>query len=337
MVLKNEKSILAKDILMRLPHGQNVFGKLFALALHGFRRYVHDTAKLRYRQSRHPLFVSLYATTRCNRNCADCFVKSVAAENGVRDLSLPDLQHMLRSDMFRNVCYVSLGGGEATLNPQVLEIVSELTRAGIVVGTTSNVMALTDKKLADLSAAGLKWLRVSIYPDNREKISRIFKSGVFPLERIVLNYHSPTIEGYIEAYDFACSIGARHLAYGMQILGTGDAVDPDFEAFCAKYTALCKKIVADDRLSLTFESPRKYANTITPKKISCAFATYTVAPVFEHVAPCCYLIAEYKKYGTVDDMRITTDFKKRLFCGSLDEIPKECLTCPGLYSDDYLT
>lgn len=107
---------------------------------------------------RKPLQCSLYVTDRCNLDCAYC----TEYNNSRPHPSLEDLKAWLRKIRELGTMRIALVGGEPLLHPNIVEIVRYSRELGFATSLTTNGFLLTRKLLAELEAAGLQVMQISV-------------------------------------------------------------------------------------------------------------------------------------------------------------------------------
>jgi radical SAM protein with 4Fe4S-binding SPASM domain len=117
------------------------------------------------RDKPHPLYVVWEITLACDLGCRHCGSRAGPARDG--ELSTQeclDVVHQLRELGVREVTLI---GGEAYLRDDWHVIATEITRCGMSVGMTTGARSLTQERVDQAVAAGLKTISISI--DGLEK------------------------------------------------------------------------------------------------------------------------------------------------------------------------
>lgn len=107
---------------------------------------------------RKPLQCSLYVTDRCNLDCAYC----TEYDNSRPHPSLDDLRKWIRKIRELGTMRITLVGGEPLVHPNIVEIVRYCRELGFATSLTTNGFLLTRKLVADLEAAGLQVMQISV-------------------------------------------------------------------------------------------------------------------------------------------------------------------------------
>lgn len=118
----------------------------------------------------HPFLVHIIPIRRCNLACTYC--------NEFDDFSQPvPLEEMKkRFDILAEMgtSIITISGGEPLLHPELDEIIRHIRKRGMIAGMITNGFLLTQKRIEELSRAGLEHLQISIdntMPDDVSKKS----------------------------------------------------------------------------------------------------------------------------------------------------------------------
>ncbi|HYA97669.1 MAG TPA: radical SAM protein [Methylomirabilota bacterium] len=118
--------------------------------------------------TRHPILVHIIPTRRCNLACTYC--------NEFDDFSSPvPLEEMKRRlDLLAGMgtSIVTISGGEPLLHPQLDAIIRHIRRRGMIAGMITNGYLLTAERIAQLNAAGLEHLQISIDNTMPDEVSK---------------------------------------------------------------------------------------------------------------------------------------------------------------------
>ncbi len=120
-----------------------------------------------------PKYVSLLITWRCNFRCASC---SIWQKTDYADLADEDWL-AIASDLKQSLppdTLIEINGGEALLlKPKVLKLIKSLAEYFEEVNLTTNGSLITPEVIKDLSEAGLRTIKVSLYslePDTHDAL-----------------------------------------------------------------------------------------------------------------------------------------------------------------------
>jgi radical SAM protein with 4Fe4S-binding SPASM domain len=109
-----------------------------------------------------PTELQVEITSACNLRCAMCLVSYRPPVNKVTGAMAPEMFAAL-VDSLPELRRLTLQGlGEPLLSPYLLDMVRRVKARGIVVGFNSNATLLSRRMAAELVAAGLDWLHVSL-------------------------------------------------------------------------------------------------------------------------------------------------------------------------------
>ena len=125
-----------------------------------FTRGLLDTA--------HPLLVQIIPIRRCNIDCGYC--------NEYDKVSPPVPTDVLkrRIDKLKELgtSVVAFSGGEPMLHPDLDELIRYIRRHGMMAGLITNGYFLVPKRIAELNAAGLDFLQISIDNIEPDEVSK---------------------------------------------------------------------------------------------------------------------------------------------------------------------
>lgn len=105
-----------------------------------------------------PLITHLVITRRCNLSCGYCFEYDKVSE----PVPLETLKQRIDHLAALKSVFVTLTGGESLLHPEVAAIVAYVREQGMVPFLNTNGYLLTKQIIAELNAAGLYGLQLSI-------------------------------------------------------------------------------------------------------------------------------------------------------------------------------
>jgi len=107
-----------------------------------------------------PLSMYLALTKRCNFKCRYCYLGS--DHQFTRDLPKNVALDLIRQAEEMGITLVYLAGGEPLLYPHICEVVSAITKGGMVTSFSTNGSLLDDRTIHHLSDAGLESIQVSL-------------------------------------------------------------------------------------------------------------------------------------------------------------------------------
>lgn len=108
-----------------------------------------------------PRIITLYATNKCNLNCAMCLNSAYRNKNLLsKEISLNTIKKIL-PELIKNKPMVCLSGGEPLLNKDLFKIISVLSRGKIFTSLTTNGYIL-EKYVNDIINSGLEFISISL-------------------------------------------------------------------------------------------------------------------------------------------------------------------------------
>ena len=124
-----------------------------------------------------PILSEVAITYRCNLKCSFCYAGCNCTTNPVgddREMSVPEIQEVLRKIYEEaRVPSVSFTGGEATLRPELPELVAFAHELGMRVNLITNGTRVTKKLARALADAGLDSAQVSLEGVSSEVHERV--------------------------------------------------------------------------------------------------------------------------------------------------------------------
>ncbi len=187
-----------------------------------------------------PYKADLAITYGCNNACNHCYNEPDRFD--MPSLALADWQRVIDQLHAVGVPHLILTGGEATLNPDLLEIISYANRLGHVVGMNTNGRRLAHQPYVDeLVAAGLNHVQITLgssRPDVHDAVmnARSFHQTVRGIQNAVASdLHAITNTtlmrrnmGHVEEIiDFLYDLGIRTFAMNGMIYSGGGFADPN--------------------------------------------------------------------------------------------------------------
>jgi MoaA/NifB/PqqE/SkfB family radical SAM enzyme len=123
-----------------------------------------------------PMQCSLYVTDQCNLDCGYC----TEYDNSVPHPSLEQLTTWVGKIRSFGTERIALVGGEPLMHPEIVELVRFCKGLGMSTSLTTNGFLLTKQLVADLAAAGLDVMQISI---DRVTPSAVTKKSLKTVER----------------------------------------------------------------------------------------------------------------------------------------------------------
>lgn len=140
-----------------------------------------------YYKRRMPYNVYFELTYNCNLRCPHCYLQN----DLTTDAMYIDKEKVFEilDDLERlHVVNVVFTGGEATLHPNIIEILEYATRKNMLITLLTNGQRLNDELLEKLKDISLYDIRVSLYGNESEHDSFVKKNGAFKQVKKVLAY-----------------------------------------------------------------------------------------------------------------------------------------------------
>lgn len=119
-----------------------------------------------------PAGVHLQVADRCNHACQHCY--QVQGQKG--ELTLEQVKAVVDDLAAAGVMTLSVSGGEATLRPDLVEILTHARARGFATRLYTNAFLIDDAMAARLSAVGLYEVHVSVYSaraDEHDAVTRV--------------------------------------------------------------------------------------------------------------------------------------------------------------------
>ena len=175
-----------------------------------------------------PSGVHLQIADRCNHACLHCY--QVQGRKG--ELSTDEIKAILDDLARSGVMLLNVSGGEATLRPDLLEILAYARQIGFAVRLFTNAYTMTDELAQALRRIGLLGVDVSIYsddPDQHDSVTRVPGShartlaGIRSMLAAGLRVHlkTPTTSASPDAGQRVQRL-AKELGHGVNVLTSFD-------------------------------------------------------------------------------------------------------------------
>ncbi len=187
-----------------------------------------------------PYKADLAITYGCNNACNHCYNEPDRFD--MASLTLADWQRVIDRLHAVGVPHLIITGGEATLNPDLLDIIRYANDLGHVVGMNTNGRRLAHQPYVDeLVAAGLNHVQITLgssRPDVHDAVmnARSFHQTVRGIQNAVAsNLHAITnttlmrrnVDHVEEIIDFLYDLGIRTFAMNGMIYSGGGFADPN--------------------------------------------------------------------------------------------------------------
>ncbi len=173
--LKNSPGIdEIKNDVLSLIEGRNEYVEMIGTPLKAGRASVDPDVFLRKRDDtrgktrlKSPISVDLYLTRRCNLKCNYCFANAkyagdANAANKNDEMDISTINQLIDQMAELEVKRVLITGGEATLRPDLPEIIKRITGYGINIFLATNAYSISDKLAKKLYDAGLREIQAKL-------------------------------------------------------------------------------------------------------------------------------------------------------------------------------
>lgn len=132
-----------------------------------------------------PEVIHLAITGKCPLKCPACYVDAGVALDS--ELSTHDIVRFIDIMDDNSVFQLGLGGGEALVHPDIVEITSHATRKGITVAITTSGVNLTTEMAIALKQAGIKQIQISHDGFSKEIFEQTRSPGSFNIAKQAIN------------------------------------------------------------------------------------------------------------------------------------------------------
>lgn len=119
-----------------------------------------------------PRLAHLLVSDHCNHSCGHCY--QVHGQKG--ELSLAELEGVLDELARAGVLFVSFSGGEATLRPDLPELLRAARARGFAIILQTNGYELSEELLDEIARVGVWRVRISVYSDvaaEHDRVTRV--------------------------------------------------------------------------------------------------------------------------------------------------------------------
>jgi len=123
-----------------------------------------------------PYRMDLALTYRCNIHCSHCYnPRRESAE-----LATADWKKIIKTLWDNGIPHIDFTGGEPTLREDLLELIAYAEDLGIITGLLTNGVRLADEKfVAELKAAGLDYVQITLESQREDIHNRMVESASF--------------------------------------------------------------------------------------------------------------------------------------------------------------
>ncbi len=296
-----------------------------------------------------PFRVDLALTYRCNNNCIHCYSLSPLERP---ELNTDEWKHIIQRFHELGVPQVTFTGGEPTLREDLVELVAEAQRLGMVSGIVTNGRLLSEELVGKLVGAGLDFVQVTLEssdPEVHDSITQVRGSWIETVKGIknvldhdvyvsvnatLLRKNYPTIESLVK---FVAELGVNGFSLNRLIYsGRGKGLvglEPPFEDI-KRLLAEVKELTTELDLDFRWYGVTRYCDLdpmeegLGPKFCSACSITLAVEPDGS-VIPC---QSHYKVVGNMlrDDWEKIWENPECVRIRELGFVGDACRSCPLL-------
>lgn len=126
----------------------------------------------------YPRTVYWECTNLCNYNCIHCYSSS-GNKNNTAFLPFKIVKKMINEFAKLGVEFLSIGGGEPLLYPDIFRTIKYATSLGLTIEMTTNGSLLTAQAINKLKSSGLKFIQISLDGANPKTYNKIRINGNF--------------------------------------------------------------------------------------------------------------------------------------------------------------
>lgn len=310
----------------------------------GFRYQFPDVSLLSA-----PLRADLALTYDCNNSCLHCYSQS---PKGMKELTTDEWKEVLRILRDLGVPQVTFTGGEPTLRRDLVELVAEAQRLGIVSGVVTNGTLLSEELSESLAGAGLDYIQITLEssdPEVHERITgvreswertvegikNILKTGIYvSVNSTLLKENSGKI---VDTVRFVAELGVHGYSLN-RLIYSGRAklatdLEPSFDEV-RKIVSEVKELCIKLDLDFTWYGVTRYCEIdpielgLGPKFCSACSIAIAIEPDGS-VIPC---QSHYLKLGNIlrDDWEIIWYSEECRRIREAAHVGDACLSCPVL-------
>ena len=157
--------------------------------------HIREGGRMMDSHGRTILDLRISITDRCNFRCVYCMEPDVQFQPRENMLTPVEIIRMARVAQSLGVRKIRLTGGEPTLHPHLMEIISGIRAAtDVEIAMISNGSLLTREKLAAWKRAGLDRMTISIDSVRADRFARVTRSTVTP-EDVIAGIEMCVAEG----------------------------------------------------------------------------------------------------------------------------------------------
>ncbi len=296
-----------------------------------------------------PYRMDLALTYRCNDACLHCYVARPA---NYPEMDTASWKAVITRVWDAGIPHVCFTGGEATLRPDLAELVAYAQEKGLVTGLLTNGRRLADPAYVQaLVAAGLDHVQITVeshdptvhdamvgakgaWEETVAGVRNTVAAGLYTTTNTTLTHHNvPTIE---ETVAFIAALGVPSFACNSLIYsGRGATVGSGFaEGELGPVLERVRQAADEHNLRLIWYTPTQYC-AFSPLQLdlgvkACTAALYNmcvepdgaVIPCQSYYEPLGHILRDPWERIWNHDLAVT--LRERRY------VPQECYTCPEL-------
>src|SRR6201987_5075686 len=116
----------------------------------------------------HPVLVHIIPMRRCNLDCGDCNEYDQVS----KPVPIEEMKRRLDHLAEMGPSIITISGGEPLLHPELEEVIKHIRSHGMIAGMITNGFLLSKERIANLNAAGLEHLQISIDNVTPDEVSK---------------------------------------------------------------------------------------------------------------------------------------------------------------------
>jgi radical SAM protein with 4Fe4S-binding SPASM domain len=297
-----------------------------------------------------PYRMDLAVTYKCDQGCAHCYVDSSRKDTGnLKDLDTNDFKRVIDRVVNIGIPHVIFTGGEATLRPDLPELIRYANEKRLVTGLNTNGRKLAEEEYAgELAGALLDHVQVTLFsadPAVHNKIAgaKGFKQTVRGIKNMIevgipvmtnTTVTKQNAAGIEDLIKFLADLGMTRFAVNSLIKSGGGKDNPDALSFKELETVLKRARTAarTNEMVMIWYSPTRYCD-LNPMALGLGLKRCTAA----HLAVCVEPNGDVlpcqsyynKKLGNIlkDAWPTIWDNKLAVKLRTNDFAPDECRPC----------
>lgn len=296
-----------------------------------------------------PYRMDLALTYRCNDDCPHCYV---ARERNFPEMPTEAWKRVIDQLWDLGIPHAVFTGGEATLRPDLAELIAHAEGVGLVTGLLTNGRKLADRVyLQSLLDAGLDHIQITLESHDEAIHNKMVGCDAAWAETVAGIVNAVAADVYVmtnttltkdnvaiieDTIDFLAELGIKTFACnGMIYSGGGKVVGTGFtEAELAGIMERVKAAAARNEMRLIWYTPTQYCE-MDPISMELGIKTCTAAKYNMCIEPNGDVIpcqSYYKSLGNflTDDWDSIWNHELALYLRNREWLPEKCDGCPDL-------